>query len=79
MLKIPSRERTCPMDMVLYIMAVKRALRDQHGFTPLPGSNKEDPRLEIPDGEYSVTIDGKVDRVKIEKGHIGCCNFEPAS
>ena len=59
-----------------YIRAVKRGLRDEHGFEPLPGSTEEEPLLKAPDGEYPMTIDGKLDNVRIENGTISCCNFE---
>jgi hypothetical protein len=30
----------------------------------------------IPDGVYPMTIDGKLDRVRMEDNKIHCCNFE---
>jgi hypothetical protein len=62
--------------MMGYINAVKRGLRDTHNFTPLPGSTDHEPLLEVPDGEYPMTIDGKVDKVRIINGKISCCNFD---
>lgn len=67
------------MWMSSYILAVKRALRDQHGFTPKEGSTENEPLLDVPDGEYPVSIDGKVDTVRIADGKIHCCNFEQAA
>jgi hypothetical protein len=29
----------------------------------------------VPDGEYPMTIEGKLDRVKVKDGYISCCNF----
>jgi hypothetical protein len=49
-------------------------LIEKHGF-------REDPAhpglpLDVPDGEYPMTIDGKLDHVRVEGGKINCCNFE---
>lgn len=57
-----------------YIDEVKRQFITVYGFpenpempgVPLPG---------VPDGEYPMTIEGKLDRVKIVNGNIDCCNF----
>ncbi|MCD4760528.1 hypothetical protein K8R42_01385 [bacterium] len=53
-----------------YIATVKRALRDEHNFEPQPGSTDKEPLLEVPDGEYLVTIEGKLDKIRIEDGHL---------
>ncbi len=69
------------MWMTDYINAVKRGLRDQHGFIPTGGTDIQ-PLFDdgaVPDGVYPMTIEGKVDRVKIEGGRIDCCNFEEAA
>jgi hypothetical protein len=66
------------MSMTQYIMAVKRGLRDQHGFTPSGGTEQDPTFGPVPDGVYPMTIDGKVDYVKIEDGGISCCNFDAA-
>ena len=63
------------MWMTDYIRAVKRGLRDEHGFKPI-GGTEEDPLIDPPDGEYPMTIEGKLDRVVIENGTINCCNFD---
>jgi hypothetical protein len=62
------------MWMIEYIAAIQRQFIDVYGF-------KEDPEkkgvpLNVPDGEYPMKIDGKIDRVKIKDGHIHCCNFD---
>lgn len=67
------------MWMTDYIRAVKRGLRDEHGFKPKDGSTQDEPLLEVPDGKYPMTIDGKVDNVCITDGKIFCCNFEKAA
>lgn len=65
------------MWMIDYIRAVKRGLRDEHGFVPKEGSTENEPLLDVQDGEYPMTIEGKLDRVRIVDGKISCCNFEP--
>lgn len=65
--------------MTEYIEAVLRGLRDEHGICPT-GGTEEAPLFEsVPDGEYPMTIDGRVDRVKTEDGNIRCCRFNAAS
>lgn len=58
-----------------YIKAVKRELRDKYGFEAT-GGTEQDPILpDVPDGEYPMTIEGKLDRVTVKNGFIDCCNF----
>ena len=60
-----------------YIKEVKRQMRDKHGFKPIASSTDEEPIFcDIPDGEYPVTIRGKLDHVRIKDGMIDCCNFD---
>jgi hypothetical protein len=61
------------MWMSTYIQQIQEAFITQHNF-------QEDPErpgvpLNVPDGKYSIEIDGKVDTVEIKKGKIYCCNF----
>lgn len=65
--------------MMEYINAIKRALRDQHGFKPTGGTDHDPHFNNVPDGKYPMTIDGKVDNVRITDGKIFCCNFEKAA
>jgi hypothetical protein len=65
--------------MMEYINAIKRALRDQHGIKPTGGTDHEPLFDSVPDGKYPMTIDGKVDNVRITGGKISCCNFEKAA
>lgn len=59
-----------------YVRAVKRKLRDQYGFKPNGGTN-DDPTFDsVPDGEYPMKIDRKLDRVRIVDGKFQLCNFE---
>lgn len=63
--------------MIEYINAVKRALRDQHGFKPTGGTEQEPLFADgtVPDGEYPCKINGKTDNVKLSNGRIHCCRF----
>ena len=62
--------------MFRYLSAVKRGFRDKYNFIPIEGSTDNEPLFEnIPDGDYPMEIDGKVDNVKIINGTINCCNF----
>ncbi len=54
--------------MIFYIAEIQRQLAEVYGFLP-DMSN-------VPDGDYPMTIDGKLDRVVIKDGMISCCNFE---
>ncbi len=66
------------MNMISYVQAVKRALRDQHGFKPKRGSTEEDPCFtRIKDGTYVCVIDNQIDNVEIKRGKINCCIFDP--
>ncbi len=69
------------MTMTEYTKAVKRGFRDQLNMTPT-GGTEEDPLFNsIPDGVYPMTIDGKIDNVRIQDGGIICGKFaddEPA-
>lgn len=65
------------MWMTDYIRSIQRKLIDEYGFT-------EDPErpgipLDVPDGNYPMTIEGKLDQVKVVDGGINCCNFEVAA
>lgn len=56
--------------MTDYINAVRRALRDQHGFKPSGGTPEEPIFKTIPDGTYPCRIKGKLKRVKIKNNAI---------
>ena len=64
------------MWMTNYIVEIKRQLVEVYKFKPLDKENDEY-IVNVPDGEYPMTIEGKVDNVKIVSGFIHCCNFEP--
>ena len=62
------------MWMTSYIREIQRQLVSQYGFAER--SDAPGVPVDVPDGEYPMTIDGKVDRVRVEGGKIHCCNFE---
>jgi hypothetical protein len=65
------------MWMTSYISEIKRQFRDVYHFIPTGGTDSEPLFDNIPAGEYPMTIEGKVDKVRItERGGISCCNFE---
>ncbi len=64
--------------MTAYIREIKRQFVEVYNFKPLPGSTQREYLVEVPDGEYPMTIENKVDHVKIKDGFINCCNFETA-
>jgi hypothetical protein len=66
------------MWMTDYIREIKRQFRDVYHFTPVRGTDDDPTFAEgaIPDGEYPMTIEGELDRVRIVGGAISCCNFD---
>lgn len=60
------------MWMTDYVSEIQKKLVTQYGFTPDARGLPQD----VPDGQYPMTIDGKLDRVEIREGRINCCNFE---
>ena len=64
--------------MMDYINAIKRKMIDQYGFPENP-NNPGCVLGDVPDGSYPMTIDGKLDNVRIVNGKISCCNFETVS
>lgn len=59
--------------MLEYISEIKRQLISRFGL-------KEDPDrpgllLDVPDGQYPMDINGKLDFVRVKDGKISCCNF----
>ena len=50
-----------------------RPILTEYGFPAKPG----EPNLpdNVPDGEYPMVLDGKLDLVRIERGKINCTNF----
>lgn len=61
--------------MTEYILAIKQKLLNVHS-AKIIGGTKDDPLIEIADGEYNCEIDGRTDCIKIVSGRIDCCNFD---
>jgi hypothetical protein len=65
------------MWMTDYIREIKSQFRDVYKFIPDRVVDGGEPCFNnIPDGEYPMTIEGKLDNVKIIDGKINCCNFK---
>jgi hypothetical protein len=66
------------MGMLAYIMEIKKQFVSTYNFIPTRITDGEPlfDRGVIPDGVYPMTIDGKLDRVRMEDNKIHCCNFE---
>jgi hypothetical protein len=58
------------MWMTDYIRAIQKKLIEQYGFPEAGGLPQN-----VPDGDYPMEIDGKLDHVKIVNGKINCCRF----
>lgn len=59
--------------MLAYIAKIQQKLIDQYGLT----ARVDGPGIpaHVPDGDYPMEINGKLDRVRIVNGFIHCCNF----
>jgi hypothetical protein len=66
------------MWMTSYIAEIQRQLIDQYGF-PENHDHAGTVLGDVPDGEYPMTIEGRLDHVRIKDGKISCCNFDEAS
>jgi hypothetical protein len=62
------------MWMTDYIGEIQRQLIAVYGFPENP--DRPGLPMNVPDGDYHMTIDGKLDHVKVVDGKISCCNFE---
>ena len=61
-----------PMWMTQYIDKIQNKLVSQYGFVPdVRGLTQQ-----VPDGEYPMEIDGRLDRVSIEGVMIHCGRFD---
>jgi hypothetical protein len=67
------------MWMTDYIREIKRQFVEVYGLARRMDQpdNPEIVPIHVPDGDYPMTIEGKLDRVKIVNGFISCCNFDP--
>jgi hypothetical protein len=60
--------------MIQYITEIKRKFRDEYNCKVI-GGTEADPAVDVEDGIYPMTINGKLDTVVIKGGKISCCNF----
>jgi hypothetical protein len=63
------------MWMTSYIASIQKHLVQDFGMSPR--QDNPDVPAHVPDGIYPMTINGRLDQVRIEDGRISCCNFEP--
>lgn len=61
-----------------YIRTIKKKFASQYHFIPSRVVNGEPCFDNIPDGEYPMTIEGRIDCVKVSGNGISCCNFAKA-
>lgn len=66
------------MWMTTYVDVIKRQLIDKYGF-PEDSQHPGCVLGNVPDGEYPMTINGRLDNVRIVNGKINCCNFADVS
>jgi len=59
------------MWMTDYIREIQKQLVSRYGFPP----NNEGLPTAVPDGDYPMEIDGKLDHVQVIDGKIHCCRF----
>lgn len=59
-----------------YIIEIKKQFRDVYNFIPDRIVGGEPCFNNIPDGTYPMTIEGRLDNVKIVAGSISCCNWD---
>lgn len=60
--------------MTTYIAEIQRQLIDVYGFPSRP--DMVGVPQSVPDGDYPMTIEGKLDHVRVEGGRIHCMNFQ---
>lgn len=56
-----------------YIRKIQKQFIKKYGFKENP--SKPGVPMNVSDGEYPMTIKGKLDTVRIVDGRIHCCNF----
>ena len=62
------------MWMTDYIREIQRQLIEVYGFQENP--EKPGVPVGVGDGDYPMTIEGKLDKVRIINDRISCCNFD---
>ncbi len=56
-----------------YIQEIQKQFIKTYGYPENPA--KPGVPLGVSDGEYPMTIEGQLDKVRIVDGKISCCNF----
>ncbi len=59
-----------------YVREIQRQLVSVYGLAER--SNAPGIPRHVPDGEYPMTIKGKLDNVRVVNGELSCCNFAAA-
>ena len=57
--------------MTDYVREIQKQLIDVYNFPKGENGLPQD----VKDGEYPMTIEGKLDHVSIRDGKISCCNY----
>lgn len=60
--------------MLEYIQEIKRQFIEVYNYPENPDA--PGCPVGVPDGDYPMTIRGKVDKVRIKDDKIFCCNFD---
>jgi hypothetical protein len=60
--------------MTDYVREIQRQLVERYHF---PADGRGLPQG-VPDGDYPMEINGRLDRVRVEGGYIRCCRFDGA-
>ena len=61
------------MWMTEYIREIQKRFITEYGFAENP--KKPGLPFDVPDGEYPMIINNRLDKIRIENGKISCCNF----
>ena len=64
------------MWITAYILEIKKQLRDTHHIKPTRMVGEEPLFDDLPDGDYPMVIEGKLDRVRVVNGRFECCRFD---
>jgi hypothetical protein len=62
--------------MLAYINEINRLLHEQYGFPYTHPEGGPAGGVAVPDGEYPMEIDGRIDNILIEGDKIFCRRFE---
>lgn len=56
-----------------YIKEIQKQLIEKYGLKENP--DKPGVPINVPDGEYPMEINGKIDKVRAKNNKTSCCNF----